>query len=336
MTASTVPAAARPANLTDAVNEVDTACAATRVALDAGGGRVSDAVPDDDTDRKTVAVYDSKAGVLHSYQEPMAKTKGRMPAELFIVKSVGSYRNIASHRLSGAQRKLILSTYLKRPSAKYSLRSDYYPGGDDTSDFESALRARLHPSQGCATQFLDLSSRTTVDLSEADGRMTWVFDLASEDPAVDEAIRTTYVVDDQARLVSYVVATVDADKNENPFDGKVYDYTPQSVTLPSKRVTVSWNQFGPAMAAVTLDSTLKAAARNAARSFNGGKVRSVKHARELLRTFVTDFGPEELRPKYRNIARGGLAFRTNPFDRTYHAWSVTVRNGKATARRVSP
>lgn len=330
-----IPAQAAVIPVPEAADEVAQACAASADALRSGGGRIDQAIEEYDVGGLHHMVYDSN-GILYSYSDPvspMGESDRPSQTRRYVVDGVGTYQRLEFSYgwLTEAQRKRVLKRYLKRPAVRYYRVRNQYPlsmPGEWTREFGQSFDSLTERAM-CSPD-LDERASGADRTANGDGQV-WTFDFLP-----DSERHEAYVADGEGRLTANREYYGDPSADDAYTDGWDFSYGPRTLSAPTAKRTVSWRRYSRAGAAVTLNADLRKATRAAAKDFNDGNISTVRELRQRLQSLLDIYGHDALPLKYSSVARGGIGYRTNPFTRTYHAWSVTVRNDVATARKVSP
>jgi hypothetical protein len=226
-------------------------------------------------------------------------------ANRVVVADTGTFGPIADDRLRARDRRAALR-YLKRPKATWWLNSGRFesPAQGWAATFDQS-RAAAVALDGSCTQSLD----GAFDEVQRDGS-TWTFTAPAQGPVV-------VVIDAEGRLLSW--------------DETQVSYAAQTVTPPTGAVAfAAWQK---ASQAASLNQTLRSLTRQVAAEVNADEPTLA-----AIDAFTRAVLPTQraVPLKVRQLRNGVLVFGRNPYTKTYHAWRVYLRSGKAVARKVAP
>ena len=222
-----------------------------------------------------------------------------------VLADTGTFGAIADDDVRPKDRRKALR-YLKRPKATWWLNSGRFdsPAQGWAATFEQSRVAAV-AIDGACTQSLD----GAFDEVQRDGS-TWTFTVPPQGSVV-------VVTDGQGRLLSW--------------DDTQFSYSAQTVTAPTGALTfASWQK---ASQAASLNDTLRALTRQVAADVNADEPTLAAIDATTRAALPTQ---RAVPLKVRQLRNGVLVFGRNPYSKTYHAWRVYLKSGKAVARKVAP
>ncbi|HRY09441.1 MAG: hypothetical protein H6526_08520 [Actinobacteria bacterium] len=215
----------------------------------------------------------------------------------------GTYGRLSDDGLRSKDRKAALRYIRARATWWLNPGVFWSPAMGWSASFEESAGASVLLPQACGQELA-----TAVAVERSAGR--WIFTLPDRGP---------------------VVVTEDAEGRLTQFGSVSVSFGPQTVSVPTGAIGfATWQK---ASQAASLNATMKRTSRAVASAVNaaGATVAGIDAA---TRAAVPTDRVVPLR--VRQLRRGVLIYGRNPYTKTYHAWRVYLKAGKAVARRVAP
>lgn len=230
---------------------------------------------------------------------------GSSSVQRVVVSDTGTFGSIAASGMPSRARKKALA-YLKRPTATWWLHIGRFesPVLGWSATFDQARDSEIGLDGSCA-QSLDGAFDEVEQVGDA-----FTFNLPFGEP---------------------VTVSIDSDGRLTGWADTAFDYAARSVTVPTSAIPYrSWQK---ASQAASLRAELRTVAREVATGVNSGRA-DLEAIDAAARAALPSERAVPIRT--RRLRAGTLLYGRNPYTKTYHAWRVYLKDGKALAKRVAP